>query len=258
MHIGTRKIRSAGRASGSIEITLPPELASLEGVDCRILLRDGARPEVVLEPNLAPAVVVFAQVWARLRSLLSLAGDIGEFPGQELDVVLLPTQRPDPEGAFGSGRPALAYSQAWQVSQGANSERSGAALAGVVTPLATVAGQRLGLSGVVAATFGAALAWLALPAGPQRAADAESFEHGVARRIWLETYGPSAPPLGVLVPQGDEPQARQALQRIISQFRRWQERPDQHELARARWGPVWSAGVTVSTLEDFVAQRASR
>jgi len=27
--IGIRKVRSAGRASGSIEITLPPELATL-------------------------------------------------------------------------------------------------------------------------------------------------------------------------------------------------------------------------------------
>jgi len=251
MYLGTRRVRSAGRASGSIEITLPPELAALEGVDCRILLRDGARPEIVLEPDLAPAVAIFTRVWARLRSLVSLAGDIGNFPVQEFEVVVFPTARHN-------GRPSLAYSQALQVSQrqqGLVSSRSSEALAGVVAPLATVAGVRLGLSGATATAFGAALAWLATSSSSQRTAGTEGLEHSVALRDWRAVCGPGAPPLGVLAPQGDETRAQLALQRIVSQFRRWQERPDQHELARARWSQVaggWTAGMTVSTLEDFI------
>ena len=41
-----RKVRSSGRTSGSIEITLPPEMHALEGIECRLILCDGARPEM--------------------------------------------------------------------------------------------------------------------------------------------------------------------------------------------------------------------
>ncbi len=256
MYLGTRRVRSAGRASGSIEITLPPELAALEGVDCRILLRDGARPEIVLDPDLAPAVAIFTRVWARLRSLISLTGDIGDFPVQEFEVVVFPSARHN-------GRPSLAYSQALQVHQrlrGLVSTRSSEALGGIVAPLATVAGVRLGLSGAIATAFGAALAWLAISSGSQRVAGVEGLEHSIALRDWRAVCGPGAPPLGALTPQEDETRAQLALQRIVSQFRRWQEHPDQHELARARWGQVaagWTAGMTVSTLEDFILDRVT-
>jgi hypothetical protein len=256
MLIGTRKVRSAGRASGSIEITLPPELAALEGVDCRIVLRDGARPEIVLEPNLAPAIMVFTRVWARLRALTSLAGDIGDFPVQECEIVLFPGPQRGPGRPFANGRPTLAYSQALQVSrvtvfdQKGDNGRSEEALAGVIAPLAAVAGQRLGLTGVVAAAFGVVLARLAAPTWTSHEADPEGAEFGAARRTWLEICGPSAPPLSVLAPDGDDARAQQALQRIVSQFRRWQERPDQHELTRVHL----AGGVTVSTLESFIEQ----
>ncbi len=90
MYIGSRRVRSAGRASGSIEITLPPELTPLEGVPCNIIIRDGARPEIVLRPELSPSALIFARVWGRLRTLLALAGEIGEFPAADFDVSLLP------------------------------------------------------------------------------------------------------------------------------------------------------------------------
>lgn len=233
--LGARKVRSAGRASGSVEITLPPELAALQGVEFRIVLRDGARPEIVLEPDLAPAVEAFTRVWMRLRSLLRLTGDIGEFPAQECDLALLPGQRQD-------GRPLLIYSHAWQVSLVGQREdgvalaavERRAALAGLITPLATVGGHRLGLVGSMAAAFGAALAGLAAPAaGPQ------SFEYGAARRIWNEVCGPEGPALDILAAPHEEARAQQALQRIVSQFRAWQEQPDVFALARAQW----SAGI---------------
>ena len=235
MVMARRRIRSAGRTSGSIEITLPPELAVLEGMYCRILLRDGARPEIVLQPELTPAVAAFHRVWERLRSLLSLAGDIGEFPVQECEVLLFPAQQ--------RGRPLLAYSQAWQVSKVASSAAvKGASLAGdaseavsaVIAPLAMVAGQRLGLSAEVAAAFGPVLGRLATPAG-SAAAGLQSFEQGAALRIWRESFGAGPAILDMFGPQMDEAQARQALKRVVSLFRQLQECPDKHELHRAHW-----------------------
>jgi len=238
--IGIRRVRSAGRASGSIEITLPPELAALEGLDCRIVLRDGARPEIVLEPDLAPAVAIFTRAWTRLRTLLRLAGDIGEFPAQECELTLLPGQRQN-------GRPLLIYSHAWQVSvlgrriaDAAPATMSLAdrhtALTGLVAPLATVAGQRLGLVGPMAAAFGVALAGLAAPPSQSAASGPEEFESDAARRIWRAACGSNALPLDALAPQHRDGQAQQALQRIVSQCRAWQEHPDGYALARAQWG----------------------
>jgi hypothetical protein len=249
--IGIRKVRSAGRASGSIEITLPPELAALEGLDCRIVLRDGARPEIVLEPDLAPAAAIFTRAWTRLRMLLRQAGDIGEFPTQECELALLPGQRQN-------GRPLLVYSHAWQVSllgqqiaDAAPAAMSRAdrhtALTGLIAPLATIAGQRLGLVGPMATAFGAALAGLAAPTSRP-----ESFEVGAAQRIWCEVCGPDALRLDALAPCSEprgtllrqDGQAQLALQRIVSQFRAWQEHPDGYALARAQWsegmaGAAW-------------------
>ncbi len=240
--IGIRRVRSAGRASGSIEITLPPELAALEGMDCRIVLRDGARPEIVLEPDLAPAVAIFTRAWTRLRTLLRLAGDIGEFPAQECELALLPGQRQN-------GRPLLIYSHAWQVSllgqrlaeaapAGLLTDRR-AVLAGLIAPLATIAGHRLGLVSAIAAAFGGAVAGLAAPTGQSPASGPEGFESGTARRIWSEACGPDALPLDALAPQRQDGQAQQALQRIVSQFRAWQEHPDGYALARAQWSEGW-------------------
>jgi len=250
MLIGIRKIRSAGHASGSIEITLPPELAPLEGADCRILLRDGARPEIALQPDLAPAVAVFARIWAHLRSLLKPIGDIGDFPIQEFEVVLLPTEHH-------SGRMLLVYSQAWQVSRAVSPTATGGerysravaeALSGVVAPLGVVAGRRLGLTGAVAAAFGASLASLAVPSNCSSMADLDSFEDNMTRRAWLEACGHGALLLNVLGPQPDEAKAHQALRRIVGQFRMWQERPDQHELGWAQWCQdlgAWTSGSLV-------------
>jgi hypothetical protein len=174
--------------------------------------------------------------------LLHLAGDIGEFPAQECELTLLPGQRQN-------DRPLLIYSHAWQVSLlGQRIVETAAvvpladrraALTGLITPLATVAGQRLGLVGPMAAAFGAALAGLAAPT-----TRSESFESGAAQRIWREACGPEALPLDALAAQHQDSQAQPAFQRIVSQFRAWQEHPDGYALARAQWseglaGAVW-------------------
>jgi hypothetical protein len=71
MDLGVRHIRTAGKGSGSIELTLPAELRDLVGLPCRIVLRDGSRPDIVLQPDLQRALIAFARLWqAMARGLL--------------------------------------------------------------------------------------------------------------------------------------------------------------------------------------------
>ena len=76
MDFGKRNIRSAGRSSGSVEITLPVELAILEGIACRLSLRDGLVPEIVLQPDLLVVMPVFEKLWSLLRLGLEETGEI--------------------------------------------------------------------------------------------------------------------------------------------------------------------------------------
>lgn len=84
MDLGIRSIRSSGAGSGSVEITLPAALRPLLGVPCRISLRDGHRPEIVLTPDLRPAMAAFGELWARLAAAFEIEDGqaglrIGEF-----------------------------------------------------------------------------------------------------------------------------------------------------------------------------------
>jgi hypothetical protein len=83
MDLGVRHIRTAGKGSGSIELTLPAELRDLVGLPCRIVLRDGSRPDIVLQPDLQRALIAFATLWqAMARGLLrdGVASAGGEDP----------------------------------------------------------------------------------------------------------------------------------------------------------------------------------
>lgn len=274
MRLGIRRIRSAGKASGSIEVTLPPELSALENISCRVLVRDGARPEIVLQPELTPAALVFGRIWSRFRNLLVLAGDIGEFPASEVDAVLLPTAETQPNS---TARPTLVYAYALQIGREAISnwptngadftmkasahERSidfDRVLVGAVRPLAIVAGRRLGLYGTFALAWGQTLVTLAvsdsaavLDTGEMSAGGADGqYELLSARRIWSEVCGRDASPLCCLGAQAHDPVAQVALQRIVSQFRAWQEHPETHRAARVgRQTPAWFQGATQPSTE---------
>jgi len=63
IELGTRPIRTAGKGSGSVEVTLPADLRPMVGLPCRITLHDGAQPDIVLRPDLEPVRDVFAQFW---------------------------------------------------------------------------------------------------------------------------------------------------------------------------------------------------
>jgi hypothetical protein len=99
MELGARSIRSAGIGSGSIELTLPAALRDLLGVPCRILLREGLRPEIVLQPDLRPARLAFGRLWALLLDALGRPG--AELPFGDIAFSLTPAPLAD--------RPALAW-----------------------------------------------------------------------------------------------------------------------------------------------------
>jgi hypothetical protein len=85
--LGVRKIRSAGRSTGSVVITLPPELARLEGLDCTISLRGGKSPILVIEPNLAPLLVALGEAFVAMRTGLHGASAVVPLPEQRLRVL---------------------------------------------------------------------------------------------------------------------------------------------------------------------------
>lgn len=70
MDLGVRQIRTSGKGSGSIELTLPADLRDLVGVPCRIILRDGSRPDIVLQPDLQTAHRAFSALWRAVATTL--------------------------------------------------------------------------------------------------------------------------------------------------------------------------------------------
>ena len=90
MYFGSRRIRSAGRASGSVEVTLPPQLHGLQEIKCRLMLRDGTHPEIVLQPDLSSAHTLLLQLWQKLRMGLASIGEIGDFDPSSFTLALFP------------------------------------------------------------------------------------------------------------------------------------------------------------------------
>lgn len=90
MYLGIRRIRSAGRTSGSIEITLPTDLQFLEGVECRLMVRDGSCPEIVLQPDLSAAQSLFHTLWQKLRLGLGEIDELGDFSPADFTLALFP------------------------------------------------------------------------------------------------------------------------------------------------------------------------
>lgn len=227
MYLATRRIRSAGRSSGSIEITLPAELQVLEGVECRLTVRDGARPEIVLQPELSEAQVVFQKLWHMLRLGLGEIDDIGEFSSFEFTLTLFTP-------GHWHGRPPLACADALSILK--NTGRS--ALQPQNTPevtrllafLSIVAAERLGLTGPLALAFSDAVAYLVtgIPAGL-----GTEFERGMARQSF---WGDEAPwPLGSAFGASVWEKARPGLRRVHDRFQTWQDSPESYSAARDKW-----------------------
>ena len=71
MDFGSRQIRTAGKGSGSIEVTLPSDLRDLVGLSCRVMLRDGSRPDIVLQPDLQLALATFSSLWRTMADAMA-------------------------------------------------------------------------------------------------------------------------------------------------------------------------------------------
>jgi hypothetical protein len=158
MHLGCRNIRSAGRNSGSVEITLPVDLAILEGISCRLYLRDGLDPEIILQPDLRAVMPLFEKLWALLRVGLEDVDEIGDFTEADFCFGLfLPAK-------LGT-QPPLAYADALLLhrSLGDGNETSPHALeafARIIESMAAVAARRLGLANDFVAAFANQAAYL--------------------------------------------------------------------------------------------------
>lgn len=257
MYLTTRKIRSAGRTSGSIEITLPAQLQLLEGVECGLMVRDGPRPEIVLQPDLSAAQSLFQELWQQLRLGLGEIDEIGDFSPADFTLTLFPPRH-------WQERPPLAYADALTILRRRDlalsaplppqswGERGEGAMTRLLTFLAVAAGYRLGLEGALALAFGDAVAYLITGASAGLGTD---FERGMAHRIfWGE--GPAQQPLGS--PFGDRvwQQARSGFRRVYDQFRTWQENPEAYAAAREKWYRALTVemGVRVTSVEEYVAK----
>lgn len=230
IHFGNRNVRSAGRGSGSVEMTLPVELAVLEGVTCRIELRDGLAPEIVLQLDLRFLMPLLEAIWDRLGSGLETVGEIGGFSEGDYVLGLFPA-------AGLIGRPGLAYAEALLVERDlrpgepATAERRIAALealARVIESMATVAGTRLGLSIETAGLFGNQIAYVVTGA-PIGAVDAfaRSFLSDVSPDVGWCRSDPLA--------EASWRSARSGVAGVYDRFAAWDGDPGALARARESW-----------------------
>ncbi|MCU0490899.1 MAG: hypothetical protein MUD01_04905 [Chloroflexaceae bacterium] len=226
MQLGHRKIRSAGRNSGSIEVTLPAQLQDLEGVECRLLVRDGPRPEIVLQPDVSLAQNWCNSLWQQLRLGLSEIDEVGEFQLGDFSLALFPP-------AHWQERPPLAFADALLLARQPHphDERALAALARLLASFALVAAQRLQLRDAPALAFADAVALLLTGV---YVGLGSAFERGLTHQlVWGRTGEGQgqANPLERATWQRLRPEFRQ----MFEQLQGWQKNPAAYQAARERW-----------------------
>jgi hypothetical protein len=224
MYFGNRRIRSAGRTSGSVEVTLPPQLHGLQEIKCRLMLRDGTHPEIVLQPDLSTAHTLLLQLWQKLRMGLANIGEIGDFDPSNFTLALFPPRH-------WQQRPPLAYADALTALRKLPDGESQEALARLTGYMAIAASQHLGLNEALALAFGDSLAYLltgiSILAG-------QEFERGLAARLFWEQRAPT-PLAGSLLDDWVWQQAGPGLGRVWEQFDAWHNAPESHAAARQNW-----------------------
>jgi hypothetical protein len=222
MEFGVRSIRSAGQGSGSVEVTLPAAFRGLAGLPCRLALRDGLRPEIVLQPDLAAARAAFGLLWRLLCEALALEAP-ADAPLAHLTLSLWPIE---------AGGPALAWADGLAL---AAPPVPGPALARSVAGLAAIAAEPLGIARGLATAFGAAsgfaLTGLAPRPGQEAALDLAAqilrqrdLSPGSAFRA---AEDPAAPAFRAA--------ALPALAALVDAHLDWTARPEAHAALLADW-----------------------
>ena len=246
MYLGVRKVRSAGRNSGSVEVTLPVKLGVLEGVECRLMLRDAPRPELLLEPDFGEVHTFFREMWSKVGQGLADVDEVGDFSAGDFVLTLFA-----PPHAV--ERPALTYSDGLvamrsrsetvarrgtpRAGEASDLDPDGEALSRVLAALGAAAGYRLGLTRALAQAFGDGLGYLMTGSAAGAGAD---FERGTAHQTFFEEWAMSPGRGGVaqtLAPFDDRAwrAAQPGLARVFQQHKRWQEDPGLYQAARDRW-----------------------
>ncbi len=239
MHLGIRTIRSAGRTSGSIEITLPTQLQVLEGLDCRMQLRDGGQPEIILQPDLTAAHRLIRDLWGKVRLGLGEIGDIGDFSPSDFTLMLF-----QPE--HWQERPPLVYADALRVL----SHREGATenLTSLIAALSIASAHRLDLVGALGLGFADALTYLATGSTSGLGAD---FERGMAHQVMQPEQDPRRSAQAAYMPGSPfEDQTwislRPAARRLFEQFRKWHLDPATYTAARENWYRAFTAEINLN------------
>ncbi len=226
MYMTTSKIRSAGRTSGSIEITLPPALHAFTGLGCRVVVRDGLQPEIVLQPDFSDVWSLLEALWEKLALALGLSELIGEFAPGAFMLTLLPPRQSQ------RGLP-LAYCDLVALEKdGEKPVKDGLeALARVLSVLAAVIALELGLEQKFALGFGDAVAYVITEVSVGFGTD---FERSMAAGLARQAHFRPRPPLS---PFDDEfwLECEPALRRILDQFLAWQSEPQRYEAAQQLW-----------------------
>ena len=236
-----RKVRSSGRTSGSIEITLPPEMHTLEGIECRLMLCDGVRPEIVIRPDVSIAEVVFADLWERLRIAFTQIGDIGPSPSPTLRFPFCHRVIGMSDHRF----PTAVTLAIYRVNQDQfNPDNSG--LSHVITFLTVNAAYRLGLQNRYALVFGVIVGHLV---SGMNASHGSDFEQDAILHLF-DSYEGSAynglaqAPLSMLFDMERWEEAQAGFKHIYNQVWAWQIDPTSYELAAANHGTVSQSGTT--------------
>jgi hypothetical protein len=232
MYLGIRKIRSAGRNSGSIEITLPALMQVLEGISCRLTMRDGLRPEIVLQPDFSLAQELLEQLWQKLRLGLSEIGDLPDFSMGDFNLAFFPSPHLQEQPPLAYADALLILQKRGLIGQSANNAIQGEdeALARLLACLAMTAGYQLNLHGKFALAFGDAVAYLLTGTTSNLGTE---FERGMAHRIFWGEGG--LQPTGSAFDDETWLQARLPLRRVYEQLQTWQATPSDLALARDQW-----------------------
>jgi hypothetical protein len=230
MEFGTRSIRSAGNGSGSVEVTLPAAFRGLVGLPCRISLRDGLRPELVLLPELRGARAAFAKLWSTLSTALGVAAE-SDPPLPELLVTFWPV------AATPGGPPRLAWTDGFAL---ADAPQEAPCLARSVAAFAHLLAAPCGIAGDLAAGFGAAcgfaLAGHAEP-GQEQACDIGAdvlAREGLAPGASLTACQDALTPAFAA-------SAAPALRLLRDAYLDWTAEPSRHAALRT----AWRRGVTL-------------